>query len=132
MDIIMKYGEPFLVQDSISTNIVTEGSDSACMFSITGIQKGEFMGVPPSAKEVKIECMGFFRFKGSKIAERWELIDLLSAAKQLGVRQQISDKNAVLVYGEVQANAQLKDKINGLFKKHLTWMTFLRWRNEDN
>ena len=64
--------------------------------------------------------MIFFRFKGSKIVERWEIIDLLSAAKQLGVRQQLSAvKNAILEYGEVKANAQLKDKINGLFKKHL-------------
>jgi hypothetical protein len=64
--------------------------------------------------------MNFFRFKGSKIAERWELIDLLSAAKQLGVKQQISAiKNAILEYGEVQANAQLKDKINGLLKNIL-------------
>jgi predicted ester cyclase len=102
-------------------HIVAEGSEAACMFSITGIQKGEFMGVPPSAKEVKIEGMAIFRFKGSKIAERWEVIDLLSAAKQLGVRQQLSAiKNAILEYGEVQANAKLKDKINGLFKKHLT------------
>ena len=101
-------------------HIVIEGSEAACMFSMTGIQKGEFMGVPPSDKQVRIDGMSFFRFKGSKIAERWEVIDLLSAAKQLGVRQQLSAlKNAILEYGEVQANAQLKDKINGLFKKHL-------------
>jgi predicted ester cyclase len=31
-------------------HIVVEGSDAACMFSITGIQKSEFMGVPPSAR----------------------------------------------------------------------------------
>jgi len=42
------------------------------------------------------------------------------AAKQIGVKQQLSAvKNAILEYGEVKANAQLKDKINGLFKKHL-------------
>jgi hypothetical protein len=56
----------------------------------------------------------------AKIAERWEVIDILSAAKQSGVRQQLSAlKNAILEYGVVQANVQLKDKINGLFKKHL-------------
>ena len=76
-------------------------------------------GVPPSDKQVRIDGMSFFRFKGSKIAERWEVIDILSAAKQLGVRQQLSAlKNAILEYGEVQANVQLKEKINGLFKKH--------------
>ena len=67
-------------------HIVIEGSEAACMFSLTGIQKSEFMGVPPSDKQVRIDGMIFFRFKGSKFAERWEVIDLLSAAKQLGVR----------------------------------------------
>ena len=102
-------------------HVVIEGSEAACMFSITGIQKGDLMGIPPSDKQVRINGMIFFRFKGSKIVERWEIIDLLSAAKQLGIRQQLSAvKNTILEYGEVKANAQLKDKINGLFKKHLS------------
>jgi predicted ester cyclase len=101
-------------------HVVVDGNEAACMFSITGIQKGTLMGIPPSDKQVRISGMIFFRFKGSKIAERWEIIDLLSAAKQLGVRQQLAAvKSALLEYGEVKANAQLKDKINGLFKKHL-------------
>ena len=60
-------------------HVVIEGSEAACMFSITGIQKGDLMGIPPSDKQVRISGMIFFRFKGSKIAERWEIIDLLSA-----------------------------------------------------
>ena len=101
--------------------VVVDGNEAECMFSITGVQKGDLMGIPPSDKQVRINGMIFFRFKDSKIVERWEIIDLLSAAKQLGARQQLSAvKNALLEYGEVQANAQLKDKINSLFKKHLT------------
>ena len=100
-------------------HVIVEGNEAACMFSMTGTQKMEFMGVPPSNKQVRIDGMIFFQFKDSKIAERWEVIDILSAAKQLGVRQQLSAlKNAILEYGEVQANVQLKEKINGLFKKH--------------
>ena len=101
-------------------HVIVDGNEAACMFSITGVQKGDLMGIPPTDKQVRISGMIFFRFKDSKIAERWEIIDLLSTAKQLGVRQQFSAvKNAILEYGEVQANVQLKDKINGLFKKHL-------------
>lgn len=102
-------------------HVVVDGNEAACMFSITGIQKEDLLGIPPSDKQLRINGMIFFRFKDSKIVERWEIIDLLSAAKQLGARQQLSAvKNAILEYGEVQANAQLKDKINSLFKKHLT------------
>jgi hypothetical protein len=52
--------------------------------------------------------------------ERWEVIDIISAAKQLGMKQQLfAIKNALLEYGEVQANKELKHKISGLFGKHL-------------
>jgi hypothetical protein len=36
--------------------------------------------------------MIIFRFKDSKIMERWEIIDILSAAKQLAAKQQLCDK----------------------------------------
>jgi steroid delta-isomerase-like uncharacterized protein len=100
-------------------HILVERNEAACMFSMTGIQKGDFMGIPPSNKQVRVDGMIFFRFKDSKIMERWEIIDILSAAKQLGVKQQLfAIKNAILEYGEVKANKELKEKIIGLFGKH--------------
>ncbi len=102
-------------------HVIIERNEAACMFSMTGTQKNEFLGIPPSDKQVKLEGMIFFRFKDSKIVERWEVIDILSAAKQLGFRQQLSAiKSAILEYAEVQANVHLKEKINGLFKKHMS------------
>jgi len=68
-------------------HVVVDGNEAECMFSITGVQKGDLMGIPPSDKQVRINGMIFFRFKDSKIVERWKIIDLLSAAKQLGVKQ---------------------------------------------
>jgi predicted ester cyclase len=79
--------------------IVAEGSEAACMFSSVGTQKNEFMGVPPGDKQIKIDGMIFFRFRASKIVERWEIIDMVSAMKQLGARQQLAAvKNAILEY----------------------------------
>ena len=99
-------------------HIIVEGNEAACMFVMSGTQKGEFLGIPPSDKQVRIEGMIFFRFKDSKIIERWEVIDILSAAKQLGVRQKLSAiNNTILEYAEVQANVHLKEKIISLFKK---------------
>ena len=68
-------------------HVIVQGTEAACMFSMTGVQKGEFLGVPPNDKQIRVEGMIFFRFKDSKIIERWEVIDILSAAKQLGVKQ---------------------------------------------
>ncbi|RPH74125.1 hypothetical protein EHM76_04090 [bacterium] len=55
----------------------------------------------------------------SKIIERWEIIDILSTAKQLGVKQHLFViKNAILEYAEVKGNKELKEKIIGMFGKH--------------
>ena len=100
---------------------IIQGNEAACMFSLSGAQKGQFMGIPPSNKQVKIDGMIFFRFDSQKIVERWEIIDMLSIMKQLDVRQQLSAvKNAILEYTEVQTNKALKEKIDDLFGKHLT------------
>ena len=102
-------------------HVIVQGSEAACMFSMTGTQKSEFLGVPPNDKQIRVDGMVFFHFKNSKIMERWEVIDILSAAKQLGVRQQLTAlRNAILEYGEVQANKELKEKIKGIFGKHLS------------
>jgi steroid delta-isomerase-like uncharacterized protein len=99
--------------------VVVEGSEAACMFSLVGTQKNEFMGVPPSDKQIKIDGMIFFHFRASKIVERWEIIDMVSAMKQLGARQQLSAvKNAILEYAETRADTDLKKKITGLFNRH--------------
>jgi steroid delta-isomerase-like uncharacterized protein len=99
--------------------VVAEGSEAACMFSLVGTQKNEFMGVPPSDKQIKIDGMIFFHFRASKIVERWEIIDMVSAMKQLGARQQLSAvKNAILEYAETRADTDLKKKITGLFNRH--------------
>jgi steroid delta-isomerase-like uncharacterized protein len=101
--------------------VIVEGSEAACKFSMAGTQRGEFMGIPPSDKQIRVDGMIFFRFKDSKCIERWELMDLLSMMQQLGARQQLTAiKNAILEYGEVQANKALKQKIYGLFGKHLS------------
>jgi steroid delta-isomerase-like uncharacterized protein len=99
--------------------VIAEGNEAACMFLLTGTQKNEFMGVPPSDKQIRIDGMIFFRFGASKIVERWEIIDMVSAMKQLGARQQLSAvKNAILEYAEVQTNQELKQRINGIFNRH--------------
>src|ERR1044072_2721437 len=35
-------------------HVIVEGSEAACMFSMTGTQKGEFLGIPPSDKQVRV------------------------------------------------------------------------------
>ena len=94
-------------------------TDAACMFSMTGIQKEEFIGIPPSDKQIKVDGMAFLRFKDSKIVERWEILDLMNIVKQLNSRQQLTGlKNAILEFAEVKTNTELKSKISKLFGSH--------------
>jgi SnoaL-like polyketide cyclase len=100
-------------------HIIVEGTDAACMFSMTGIQKEEFIGIPPSDKQIKVDGMVFLRFKDSKIVERWEILDLLNMVKQLNSRQQLRGlKNALLEFAEVKTNTELRSKISKLFGSH--------------
>ena len=59
-------------------HVIVEGNEAACMFTMTGTQKGEFMGIPPSNKQVRISGTIIFHFENYKIAEQWEVIDLPS------------------------------------------------------
>ena len=46
-------------------HVVIQGNEAAFMFSLTGTHKGEFMGIPASNKQIKIDGMIFFRFNAS-------------------------------------------------------------------
>lgn len=81
-----------------------EGNKAAVRFTMTGIQKEKFLGIPSSAKSIKVQGMSLFAFNGSKCVERWELIDMLSMIEQLSPRQQIS--------------ALMNGILDGLFKRH--------------
>jgi hypothetical protein len=78
------------------------------------------MGIPPNNKPIKVQDMSLFAFSGSKCVERWELVDMLSMMEQLSPRQQISAiMRGILNLLRFKANKELKDKITGLFKRHL-------------
>jgi steroid delta-isomerase-like uncharacterized protein len=99
-------------------DVIVEGNKAAARFTMTGTQKGKFLGIPPNNKPIKVQGMSLFAFSGSKCVERWELVDMLSMMEQLSPRQQISAiMSGILEFAEVKANKELKDKITGLFKR---------------
>jgi hypothetical protein len=56
------------------------------------------------------------KVEDSKIEDR-----TMENKHRLGIRQQLyAIRNAILEYGEVKANKELKQKINGLFRRHLS------------
>ncbi len=52
--------------------------------TIRGTHQGEFMGIPPTGKEVELLIVDIFRVTGGKLAEHWGAWDRLSMLEQLG------------------------------------------------
>jgi predicted ester cyclase len=50
-----------------------------------GTQKGELMGIPPTGRKVTFQGMRFFKFRGTKCIETWNLTDMLAMMQQLGI-----------------------------------------------
>jgi steroid delta-isomerase-like uncharacterized protein len=54
-------------------------------WTVHGTHKGEFMGIPPTSKEVTVAGIVIHRFAGDKIQETWEVYDAFGLMQQLGV-----------------------------------------------
>ncbi len=52
--------------------------------TIRGTHQGEFMGIPPTGKEVELLVIDVFRVTKGKLAEHWGAWDRLSLLEQLG------------------------------------------------
>lgn len=64
---------------------VTAGDRMIQAFTITGTHEGEFMGIPPTQKKIRVHGIVMSRFEDGKILEEWEVIDQLTFLQQLGV-----------------------------------------------
>lgn len=54
---------------------------------IHGTNKGEFMGIPVTGRNVNTMNMGILRFEGDKLVEHWGLTDMATMMQQLGLSQ---------------------------------------------
>ena len=66
-------------------NLIAEGDKVASHVISRGTHKGELMGIAPTGKQVTVSVICISRFAGDKIAEDWEIIDLLGMLQQLEV-----------------------------------------------
>jgi predicted ester cyclase len=64
-------------------DLVTEGNKVAGRYYLTGTHKGEFLDVQPTGKQFKASGMTIFSIRDKKIAERWNIVDMMSLMEQL-------------------------------------------------
>lgn len=65
-------------------DLIAEGDKVVARNTVTGTNQGEYMGLPPSGKSVTYNEIFICRFAGSRIAETWGVVDVLSQLRQLG------------------------------------------------
>jgi steroid delta-isomerase-like uncharacterized protein len=51
---------------------------------LEGVHRGEFMGLAPTGRRVRVEGVAVMRFEGARIAEVWQYWDRLGLLEQLG------------------------------------------------
>jgi predicted ester cyclase len=70
---------------TIIDDMMAEGDKVAARIKMTGTQTGEFMGIPPTGKEVSFTGIYIARIANGKIVEHWGEEDGVSLLQQLGV-----------------------------------------------
>lgn len=64
-------------------DVVESGDKAAARFRVTAVHAGEFMGVPATGRRVSWEGIGIIRVVDGKMAERWNVSDLLGIVEQI-------------------------------------------------
>jgi predicted ester cyclase len=69
----------------IIDEMIAEGDRVMVRWTFTGVQQGEYYGLPPTGQEVSYCGINIFRIADNRIAEVWDFIDRLWLWQQLGV-----------------------------------------------
>ena len=69
----------------MSDVLVAEGDQVARVYTAKGTFKDEFMGIPPTGKQIVVKGIQVFRIVDGRIAEVWSSSDDLGMMQQLGV-----------------------------------------------
>jgi 4-oxalocrotonate tautomerase len=65
--------------------VITEGDLSTIRMTFTGTHLGEFYGMKPSGKQVKITSIGIDRVVDGMITEGWGELDMFGMMQQMGI-----------------------------------------------
>ncbi len=66
-------------------DLVAEGDKVALRMTFSGTHQGEFQGVPPTGKQIRVSAIVIDRIVDGKLVEHWSQFDALGMLQQLGV-----------------------------------------------
>lgn len=65
-------------------DVTAAGDKVVARYSARGTHAGELMGVAPTGKEVAWKGVNIYRIENGKLAETWQLADMLGVMRQIG------------------------------------------------
>jgi predicted ester cyclase len=65
-------------------DMIAEGDKVAFRVTMTATHKGEFMGIAPTEKKIKLGITNIVRIVGGKVIEFWGSPDMLGLMQQIG------------------------------------------------
>ena len=75
-------------------DLIAEGDKVVVRYTCRGTHRGEFMGIPPTGKQVSWTGIGIDRIKDGKFVESWMNEDNLGLMQQLGAIPQMTQAGA--------------------------------------
>jgi len=66
-------------------HLLIDGNEAVQFIKMSGTQKGEFCGLPPTGKRFEIRCAFLFFFADDRIVHEFRLYDFTGILLQLGV-----------------------------------------------
>ena len=65
-------------------HVLAENNYVLVFLNFTGTHRGQFEGMPPTNKPVKIRSADLYSIENGKIVEHWDVVDRLDLLKQTG------------------------------------------------
>jgi steroid delta-isomerase-like uncharacterized protein len=65
-------------------DILADGDKVVVRQTWTGTHKGEFMGIPPTGRNISVEVIDIIRLADGKFVEHWGVMDAMAMMQQLG------------------------------------------------
>ena len=68
-------------------DMIADDNKVVARLTVNGTNTGEFMGLPPTGKQITMAGIEMFRVADGKIVERWAEFDMMSLMQQLGAME---------------------------------------------
>ena len=78
----------------VAEDMIAEGDKVVTRYTFRGTHQGEYMGIPPTGKQVSVTGMEIDRIEDDKVVESWFSQDMLGLMQQLGAIPQMAQSGA--------------------------------------